>query len=187
MKPASSFLSQPVRSLQTMLRTIAKAMPEDYSDLIPDGIYGPQTRQAVVRFQQQHELPATGITNQITWERISAVYQRIRPEVLSTHPLHVKLMACEDILPGEVYSCLYLVQAMLLAIANRYGCLPVPPMSGMLDSGTMEAISGFQRLSGLPVTGRPDKTTWKHLVLQFTLLSAVNDSDWQPEDLTEIT
>jgi hypothetical protein len=58
---------------------------------------------------------------------------------------------------------------MLTAMARDYSTIPEPPLSGILDSGTSESISAFQRLSGLGITGELDKVTWKHLVLQFQL------------------
>ena len=177
MKPASSFLSQPVRSLQTMLRGLAKAQPERYDDLIPDGIYGPQTRQAVRRFQTQQALPVTGVTDQATWEALSALYQAVRPDILPAQALFIRVLPCGSMTEDSAYPCLYLVQAMLLAMAEAYGVLPVPPLSGTLDSGTREALEGFQRLCSLPVTGRPDKTTWKHLVFQFTLLAELRPGE----------
>ena len=42
MKPEESFLSQPIRSLQTMLRVIAEDDPS-HVRIVPDGIYGPET------------------------------------------------------------------------------------------------------------------------------------------------
>ena len=42
MKPGESFVGQPIRALQTMLRVIAENDPS-HMTLIPDGIYGPDT------------------------------------------------------------------------------------------------------------------------------------------------
>ena len=66
MRPVESFVGQPIRSLQTMLRVIAQHDPA-HPDIIPDGIYGPETVAAVSAFQQLHALPVTGITDQNTW------------------------------------------------------------------------------------------------------------------------
>ena len=57
MRPGESFVSQPVRSLQTMLRVLAED-DEELLALIPDGIYGSQTRQAVSAFQHLSEAAA---------------------------------------------------------------------------------------------------------------------------------
>ena len=55
MRPLESYISQPIRSLQTMLRVIG----EDDATLppvVPDGIYGQQTIQAVTAFQRKYAL-----------------------------------------------------------------------------------------------------------------------------------
>ena len=58
MRPAESFVRQPVRSLQTMLRVLAED-DDELLTLVPDGIYGPQTRQAVTAFQRKYGIPVT--------------------------------------------------------------------------------------------------------------------------------
>ena len=82
MRPEESFVAQPIRSLQTMLRVIG----EDDTTLptvIPDGIYGQDTLTAVSAFQRRNGLPVTGITDQLTWEQIVAEYTRPSPLRLS--------------------------------------------------------------------------------------------------------
>ena len=59
MRPLSSFVGQPIRSLQTMLRVIAEDDPT-HLRIVPDGIYGPETTAAVSTFQRKHGLPVTG-------------------------------------------------------------------------------------------------------------------------------
>ena len=58
MRPPESFVGQPIRSLQTMLRVIAEDDPS-HMRVIPDGIYGPETMAAVSTFQRKHGLPVT--------------------------------------------------------------------------------------------------------------------------------
>ena len=74
MRPGESFVGQPIRSLQTMLRVLAEN-DERYLPLIPDGIYGPETTRAVTNFQRQHGIPVTGITDQITWDAVVAAFE----------------------------------------------------------------------------------------------------------------
>ena len=69
MRPPESFIAQPIRSLQTMLRVISE-IDKRIPTVVPDGIYGSTTQQAVTAFQRQHGLPATGVVNQDTWEHI---------------------------------------------------------------------------------------------------------------------
>ena len=65
MRPPESFVGQPIRSLQTMLRVIAENDPS-YVTLVPDGIYGPDTVRAISTFQRKHGIPVTGVTDQAT-------------------------------------------------------------------------------------------------------------------------
>ena len=80
MNTPANYVGQPIRSLQTMLRTIAHA-DETLLKLVPDGIYGPNTVQAVREFQRQNALPVTGETDNATWNKLVAVYTVQSPSV----------------------------------------------------------------------------------------------------------
>ena len=62
-----------VRQLQQQLNRIAKNYPA-IPTLIPDGIYGPDTAEAVRMFQKIFHLPQTGIVDYPTWFEISDIY-----------------------------------------------------------------------------------------------------------------
>ena len=168
MKPAESFLGQPIRSLQTMLRVIAEKDPSHVS-LVPDGIYGPETVKAVSVFQRKHGLDVSGITDQITWEAIVAAFEPALIERSAAFPLDIRLNPGQVIRRGERHPHLYLVQGMLAALSEVYGSIGRPGSSGLLDEATADALGAFQSLSGLPMTGHLDKHTWKHLALQYAL------------------
>ena len=74
MRPDATFVSQPVRSLQTMLRTLAEH-DSRYQTVVPDGVYSSGTMQAVSQFQKLHSLPVTGVVDQNTWEEIVRSYE----------------------------------------------------------------------------------------------------------------
>ena len=171
MRPAESFVGQPVRSLQTMLRTISKANGKSIT-IIPDGFYGAQTRNAVSDFQQSRGIPSTGIVDQPTWERIANEFPDAKTRIGAAEPLQLVLNPNQVLRTGESHPYLYLIQAMLNALEEAYGSIPAPPLTGILDLATAESLSEFQRLSLLPVTGEVDKITWKHLALHYPL--AVN-------------
>lgn len=168
MRPPESFIGQPVRSLQTMLRVIA-THHQDIPYVIPDGIYGKQTANAVSAFQRKFGIPVTGITDQATWEMIVSVYEPALIQVSPAQPLQIVLEPNQIIRSGEDHHSIYLTQALLIAMSRSYASIPEPPLSGTLDYGTAESLSAFQRLNNLPATGELDKLTWKHLVLQFQL------------------
>ena len=168
MRPNESFIGQPIRSLQTMLRTIAEWDP-NYITLIPDGIYGPETMKAVSHFQRKHGLPITGVTDQSTWEAIVAVYEPARIQQEEAYPLQIILNPGQIIRKGERNPHLYLVQAMLMYLSELYESIGQPGMTGLLDDATADAIASFQALNGLPMSGNLDKRTWKHLAAQYPL------------------
>ena len=172
MKPRDSFVSQPIRSLQTMLRVLSEDDRENLPFLIPDGIYGTQTRQAVAAFQRKYGIPVTGITDQSTWERIVEEHHPALIRLGPAQPLRLILNPNQVIRRGESHPYLFLVQGMLLTLSDIYGSILPPGISGVLDEATAQSLEGFQYLSSLPQTGELDKITWKHLALQYPL--AVN-------------
>lgn len=168
MRPGESFVGQPIRSLQTMLRVIAEQDPS-HETLIPDGIYGPATVSAVATFQRKHGLPVTGITDQDTWDTIHAHYVPALIHITEAEPLNIILNANQVIRRGERHPHLYLIQGMLMLLSEVYGSVGIPSMSGLLDEMTADSIASFQSLNGLPMTGHLDKRTWKHLALHYPL------------------
>ena len=175
MKPAESFVCQPVRSLQTMLRVLAEDDGE-LPTLVPDGIYGAQTRQAVTAFQRKFGIPVTGVADQSTWERIVAEHAPAMIRLGPAEPLRLILNPNQVIRRGESHPYLFPVQGMLTTLAEIYGSLLVPRISGILDESTAQSISSFQYLSVLPQTGELDKITWKHLALQYPLAVNIQQS-----------
>ena len=168
MRPPESFIEQPVRSLQTMLRVLA----EDDSRLptvVPDGIYGPATMNAVTAFQRQRGLPVTGIVDQTTWDRIVENYETAIIRVDKAEPIVVILDQGQVFRSGDSSPYIYLLQAMLTQLSNDHPNINPPGNSGIMDDDTIRALSAFQSLAGLNITGEFDKITWKHLVRQFTL------------------
>ena len=174
MRPDASFIGQPIRSLQTMLRVLAEN-DDYYESLIPDGIYGKETVSAVARFQRRHGLEVTGITDQDTWDAIVSAYEPALVNVDEALPIAVILDPGQILRRGERDVNLYLVQAVLMTLADIYGSIPKPGMTGILDDATSDAVSAFQMLANLPMTGHVDKQTWKHLALHFPLASNLQD------------
>lgn len=168
MRPSESFLSQPVRSLQTMLRVIAQQDAASPS-LIPDGIYGPTTTQAVSIFQRNHGLNVTGVTDQATWDAIVAVYEPALIQQTQAWPLEITLNPGQVIRKGQRHPHVYLIQAMLQVLSETYSSVSRPTFTGLLDDITADSLASFQSLSGLPMTGNLDKITWQMLALQYPL------------------
>ncbi len=168
MRKPESFIGQPIRSLQTMLRVIGEN-DAAHERIIPDGIYGPETVSAVSTFQRIHGLPVTGVTDNRTWDAVVEFYEDALIEQTEAEPLWIILNPRQVIRKGERHPHLYLVQAMLTVLAQTYESIGMLGSSGILDDATEDALASFQALSGLPMTGHLDKHTWRHLVLQYPL------------------
>ena len=128
MRPSESFIGQPIRSLQTMLRVLAEN-DTAYLPVIPDGIYGPETVQAVSVFQRNHGLPITGMTDQTTWETIVAIYEPALVEQDSAQTLEIILNPSQIIRKGERNPNLRIAQAMLYTLSEIYESISQPSLS----------------------------------------------------------
>ena len=178
MRPPESFIEQPVRSLQTMLRVLA----EDNNSLptvVPDGIYGPGTMNSVSAFQRQMGLPVTGITDQRTWEAIVEAYEPALIRIGKAEPIEIIMDPGQVFRRGDSSPYIFLLQAMLTQLSLDHTSINPPGNSGIIDVDTADAISAFQRLIALPVTGELDKITWKYIVRHFTLNAHHNTAQHQ--------
>lgn len=168
MNPERTFYNQPIRSLQTMLRTIA-LFSDAYERIVPDGIYGPETQAAISTFQRKRGLPVTGITNQQTWDEIVRMYDEAMKALSAPQPIDYEVDSEFPFVRGDHSARLKIAQCMLCEIADRYACVCPPELSGKMDEIMINSISEFQNLSGLSMNGKLDKETWNQLVLQFAM------------------
>lgn len=168
MRPGESFIEQPIRSLQTMLRVIAE---DDIRipTVVPDGIYGPTTMNSVTAFQRMNNLPITGITDQNTWDKIVEVYEDALIRIGPAESIEIIFEPGEVFLIGDSNAYIYLLQSILVQLSKDNPSISPPDHNGVLDNPTSEALAAFQLLAGLPPTGELDKITWKYLAKQFTL------------------
>lgn len=175
MRPAESFIGQPVRSLQTMLRVLSE---DDRSlpTVVPDGIYGQTTMGAVTEFQRREGLPLTGITDQTTWDAIVLRYEDALIRIDQAEPIEIIMDPGQVFVLGDQGPYIYLMQTLLIVLAQDHKDIRPPSHTGIFDTDTESALTAFQALAGLEQTGQLDKITWKHLSRHFTL-NAHHNSD----------
>ena len=178
MRPDESFIQQPIRSLQTMLRVLSER-DRQYPSVIPDGIYGQSTVGAVSAFQRSHGLPITGVTDQATWDAIVGEYEGALVHVTEAEPLWIILNPNQVLRRGESSPYLYVAQSLLLVLSQIYASIARPDVNGILDELTADALASFQALSGLPMTGELDKITWQQLALHFPLAANIGNGQTQ--------
>lgn len=172
MRPNESFVGNPIRSLQTMLRVIAEAR-DDQLTVIPDGFYGVDTQRSVANFQRNFGLPMTGVTDEATWNKIVAEYEYALIQINEAQPIDVIFEPKQIIRKEESHPNLYLAQSILTVISQAFPGIPSPKITGRLDISTSDALSAFQSMNQIPVTGHLDRLTWRHLALQYPLAAEI--------------
>lgn len=168
MRPDETFLAQPIRSLQTMLRVLA-IDDNKYLYLIPDGIYGQDTINAVTAFQRQNNIPVTGITDQQTWDVIVEQYDAAITRIGKAEKIEILLDPGMVLTSGDIDPHIYLLQAMLAQLSDDFENIPRPSHNGILDEATSRSLRAFQQHAGLEENGNVDRITWKNLSKQYTL------------------
>lgn len=168
MRPSESFIDQPIRSLQTMLRVISLDDPT-IPLVVPDGIYGQTTLRAVTAFQRRENLPLTGITDQKTWDAIVSRYAPAQARVGKAQPIEIIMDRNQVFSLGDKGPYIFLMQSMLIWLFSLEAEMPSLQHTGRFDRDTQNALAAFQELAGLEPTGELDKHTWMHLSRQFTL------------------
>ena len=146
-------IGQPVRSLQTMLRTISFAYPF-LPRLTPDGIFGERTLEAVMLFQREFFPPVTGQVNQATWDAIVSLA------------------------PGEASVHLNLVQSMFCGLSRVLNGVETCDVSGVNNAATEHNIKWIQHLNHRPETGTLDQESWNTLSRLYTMFVTSAQSPW---------
>lgn len=155
-------IGQPVRSLQTMLRTIAQ-YDGQVSPVVPDGIYGGDTMSSVSSFQKRHGLPVTGVTDLTTWYAVADEYRRALVEVGPAEPVNPIFQKGQVIRAREVNQQLFMIHGMLRAIGGFYASMPPVSCSNVHDEASVAAVRWLQARAGIEPTGEITRRTWKVL------------------------
>ncbi|MGW3969545.1 peptidoglycan-binding protein [Streptomyces ardesiacus] len=138
-------------------RALQYLLKEHGYDVRADGRFEETTHEAVMDFQEKHQLQADGKVGNHTW-----------PELL------------EQVAPGDTGPAVRAVQDLL----NNVG-LGATAVSGHFTAATAEDLKLFQRTHGLPVTGRTDRATW--LALLVNQRPPVGSPDYQrPENRSPV-
>lgn len=148
--------------LQTMLRLIGQT--DGTLPLInPDGIFGPETERAVLAFQRNMGLPATGIVDFGTWNAVTNAYRMAQNFTRCGLALFPFPGNGYEVIHGEESELVYIIQILLSGIEVVYDVFSGTDISGIYDEKTEKAIRMFQKLNRLPVTGTVNALTWDRL------------------------
>lgn len=152
-----------VYEIQNYLRRIQLANNE-INLLNPDGIYGPETVEAVIAYQIKKNIPATGRVDSLTWEKIYEDFliadERLSvPEKVSFFPLGIAEMK-----KGDAFDEIYVLQTLLRAFERWLENPNILEITGVYDDATEKSVKELQRVFGLEETGWVSKSLWNKAV-----------------------
>ena len=159
-----------VTVVQTSLNRIGQNYPAIPKVSPVDGIFGPQTEAAVKAFQQIFSLDPDGIVGRATWYQVVRVYVAVLKlaELQSEGQRFFFIQEYPEFLSlGDTGVLVEQLQYMLSVLSSFLPQVPDPGMSGIFDNATLNAVRGFQRYAGLPVTGSVGEATWDAIFEQF--------------------
>ncbi len=150
-----------IRELQEYLRALS-ATDERYPLLGVDGIFGPETTEAVRVFQQISNSPVTGTVERADWERIVREYgnlllQTVPPRAITPFPDPSFVLKA-----GSRAPLVYILQVMLGEISKE-----TIAVTGVYDAITESAVRKQQLAADLLPTGEVDRITWDYLAALY--------------------
>lgn len=161
-------VSQPVRSLQHMLRRLS-LRHEFLPELQPDGRFGERTLEAVMLFQKHLHPPVTGVVDQHTWTAIRDEWLDLEWELAGPRQLR-GFPEGERVAVGESREFLYVVQAMFQALAHVLEEIEEERIDGIHSGSSVNNAMWLQNRAGLAQTGEMDWKTWDALSRLYELL-----------------
>lgn len=150
-------MTDEIRQIQRMLREIS-FYDEDIERLIPDGIYGEDTKNSVKSFQRKNNLYETGVVDNDTWDKITLVYEEILAENKREVPVRITDNRQIPLEVGNSSQSLFVIQAMLVALSEYFDNLNAVEVNGVFDSKTLAAVEQIQAVSGINPSGVIDRT-----------------------------
>ena len=168
-----------VKFIQVRLNRISTNYPSIPKIPNVDGVFGPETGDAVREFQRIFNLAQTGTVDKSTWYSIQRIYNAVkRLSELDSEGIRDEEASNQfkDLLSeGDSGEDIRTIQYYLQLIAGFNPAVPTPPVDGYFGESTTEAVRAFQQAYDLPVTGIVDGRTWN--MMYDVYLGMINSAD----------
>lgn len=171
------YMGNPVLNLQNMLRTISFQYPV-IPKLIPNGVFGERTLEAVMVFQREFSPPVTGRVDNATWDTIVSLYHQVLEQLSQPLPCTGYPSEQYTILPGESCVHLYLIQSMFKGLSTILEEVVECPIDGTHTEPSVQNIKWIQKLNGSQETGIIDNCAWNMLSRLYTIFVTYAQSPW---------
>ena len=158
-----------VRRMQNNLNRIRVNFPLIPQITNPNGVFGPDTQEAVRVFQRTFNLVQDGIVGRSTWNKISQVFvavarlaeldsegERIGLSPTATPPSTV-------LRQGSRGDDVLLLQFILSYLGQFFPDIPFVIQDSLFGTSTADAVRAFQRREGIAVDGVVGPITWSRL------------------------
>ncbi|MDQ6648624.1 MAG: peptidoglycan-binding protein, partial [Actinomycetota bacterium] len=122
--------------------------------IVTDGSYGPQTRAAVIGWQQAHRLEVDGQVGPLTWLSLGGTLPPSAPAVATRASSVARLGPY----PGS-YVQVGAAGPAVVAVQRALGV----PADGVFGPGTRAAVMQFQRGRQMEIDGQVGPLTWSRL------------------------
>lgn len=157
-----------IAELQQALRDIAKT-DSDIISVIPDGIFGEETEEAIKSFQRRYGFTETGAVDFELWEKIQE--EKRRSLFILSDPIQVISIKNED-LPlslGQVGKAVHTLNLMLSQLGELYDNFSAVNSGDEFTEETLKEVKKWQQVIGHEISGEVDKLTWNRLSQHYLL------------------
>lgn len=159
--------------LQTMLNRISRNYPAIPKINPVDGIFGPQTEQAVREFQRIFNLNVDGVVGRATWYKLVFLYVGVTrlSELTSEGQTFTQIQAPASgvtLQEGSRGPAVSALQFFITVLGQVLYNFPTLNIDGIFGPKTRQAVMDAQRYLGLEPTGIVDNQTWMALYDAYT-------------------
>lgn len=154
--------------LQQRLRNISK-VHKDVPSVIPDGIFGEETENAVRAFQRKFGFSETGVVDFEIWDRINEESKKAL--FVLSDPNQVISIKNEDLplVIGQIGREVHTLNLMLRRLGELYSNFRSENTGDEFTAETEREVRKWQKVIGHDITGEVDKLTWNRLAEHYLL------------------
>lgn len=153
-----------VRRIQTQLNRISRNYPLIPKIPDPTGVFGVETEDAVIKFQETFNLTPDGIVGKGTWYQLQEIFVAVKKLAdVDSEGQTIQDISKQykgELRNGDRGESVTALQYYLLLISVYNNSIPAVSIDGLFGTATQNAVEAFQRYYGLPITGEVDEETW---------------------------